>query len=209
MDALFKRCPDCGRLQPISEYGPNRSRPDGLQFYCRRCLSARSAAAYRRLRARNGKTVREPREVPAGQKFCPACQLVKPHAEWHRNSSARDGFTSYCKACRKAQGRVGHLKRAFGLSPAELAQLIEAQDGRCAICRSRPPQHIDHDHRKGDVRGVLCGPCNMGLGQFRDDPSLLHAAARYLHRHLPIVDQASTSRFELDLAEYFDRHRAG
>jgi len=49
----------------------------------------------------------------------------------------------------------------------------------------------------------------MGLGQFRDDPSLLHAAARYLQRHLPIVDQVSTSRFELDLAEYFDRHRAG
>ena len=211
MGAMFKRCPDCQRLRPISDFGANRSRPDGLQFYCRSCVSTRGATAYRRIRERNGKSVRERVDVPAGHKFCPGCRLIKPHAEWHRNSSSRDGFTAYCKHCRKAKGRADHLKRTFGLTPNELAELIASQDGLCAICRSRLPRHVDHDHHTGALRGVLCGPCNMGLGQFRDDPALLGAAATYLRQHKPSVEvfPAPLSSIELDLRDYLDRHYAG
>jgi hypothetical protein len=51
----------------------------------------------------------------------------------------------------------------------------------------------------------------MGLGQFRDDPSLLRAAARYLRRHHPVVEEfpAPLSRIEVDLRDYLERHRAG
>lgn len=41
---------------------------------------------------------------------------------------------------------------------------------------------VDHDHRSGRVRGVLCDPCNIGIGGLRDDPSLLAAAIVYLER---------------------------
>lgn len=40
--------------------------------------------------------------------------------------------------------------------------------------------HIDHDHRTGKVRGILCQACNLGLGKFRDDPALIKSAIRYL-----------------------------
>src|SRR4051812_30600379 len=107
-------------MLPVHAFGLNASRPDGLQFYCKSCFSARAAAAYRRMRARNGKSVRERRKAPVGHKFCPSCQQIKPHSEWHLNSSSCDGFASYCKPCRKAQGRARHLKRTFGLTTEDL-----------------------------------------------------------------------------------------
>jgi hypothetical protein len=60
---------------------------------------------------------------------------------------------------------------------------MEAQGSMCLICR-RPitakSAHVDHDHATGKVRGILCFPCNSGMGHFADDPEVLCRAARYL-----------------------------
>ena len=179
---LFKRCPDCGLEKAVTEFSRNAARPDGLQFYCKVCYSARSARTYRERQRRKGKTVRERVSVPAGHKFCRGCSRILPYTEWHRTRSSRDGYATACKGCRSARGRRDHLKRIFGLTPEALDAVIASQGGVCAICRDSKPQHIDHDHRSGRVRGVLCGPCNMGLGLFKDDPRRLDAASDYLHR---------------------------
>ena len=177
-----KRCPDCGQEKPLSEFGNNRTTKDGLQVYCRSCCARRGAEIYRRKRERAGKTVRKNISVPEGHKHCRRCDQVKPFSEWHRNARQSDGLASYCKECRKHLGRLGHLKRTFGLTLEEVASLIDSQGGMCAICDG-PPQHIDHDHATGRIRGVLCGLCNMGLGQFGDDPMRLARACSYLRRH--------------------------
>jgi len=71
-----------------------------------------------------------------------------------------------------------------GLRPEDYAAMWEAQEGRCAICREEPAEgeflHIDHDHLTEVRRGLLCPPCNRGLGQFKDDVDRLLAAADYL-----------------------------
>lgn len=54
------------------------------------------------------------------------------------------------------------------------------QRGVCAICLTGKPVHVDHDHRTGRVRGVLCFSCNGGLGQFRDPVDALEPAIDYL-----------------------------
>lgn len=177
---LFKRCPDCKLDRPITDYGRNASLPDGLQFYCKDCCSRRGAEAYRRKRAKLGKTVRERPAVPEGHKYCPGCATVRPHTEWHRNKRSRDGLASYCRICRRSQGRADYLRRTFGLTEAERTAMAGSQGGRCAICGGADPKHIDHDHVTGRVRGLLCGPCNMGLGLFKDDPNRLLSAIRYL-----------------------------
>lgn len=66
-----------------------------------------------------------------------------------------------------------------------LALMLE-QGGKCAVCGCAPdPERalaIDHDHATGEVRGLLCTRCNLGLGYFGDDPARLLAARDYLLR---------------------------
>lgn len=75
----------------------------------------------------------------------------------------------------------------YGLTPAAVRAMHEQQQGRCAICGDPPKRKqlaIDHDHRGGRVRALLCHPCNMALGLFRDDPERLRKALDYLRAHL-------------------------
>jgi hypothetical protein len=206
---MEKRCPDCGETKPVEAFSKNASRPDGLQFYCKSCYSARYTRAYRERRLRLGLPVRAQVDVPDGHKYCPGCQEVSPLSNWHRNATTGDGYAAYCKDCRRRQGEADHLRRTFGLTIEERDALFAAQDGLCAIRRIRPIKHIDHDHPTGEVRGGLCGPCNMGLGQFEDDPGRLRAAATYLDEHRQpalrlIADQswAGESVFEVNLRKH-------
>jgi hypothetical protein len=67
---------------------------------------------------------------------------------------------------------------------------MKIQDGRCAICRKKPQTgrrlSVDHDHKTGEVRGLLCTLCNQGLGYFKDDPGRLGAALEYLTAQVTI-----------------------
>jgi len=65
-----------------------------------------------------------------------------------------------------------------------LAILSAEQEDKCAICKTGCPDNLDHDHKTGLVRGVLCLKCNMGLGYFEDNPDYLAAAIIYLREHV-------------------------
>lgn len=175
-----KTCPDCGVTKPASEFRRNTARPDGLSFYCRECFSSRDKAGYRRRQARKGKTVRERVPVPDGHKRCPTCGEIKPLSEWPRNRQSRDGYGSYCKACKSARDAREYLLRAYGLTDVDVQRLIEQQMGVCPICLRARAVHVDHDHETGAVRAVLCFTCNTGLGQFKDRPDALRRAADYV-----------------------------
>lgn len=79
--------------------------------------------------------------------------------------------------------RRRHLKRNFGLSIADFDRMLEKQGGVCAICGRKPPfgriknLAVDHDHKTGKIRGLLCNKCNSFLGYVRDD---LSQAVRYV-----------------------------
>jgi len=125
-------------------------------------------------------------------KLCPDCGEWKEYEDFPRNKNTASGRATYCKPChneraREQRERVGgsryyHLKRRYKLTPEAFNSLMQSQAGLCAICSARPAKHIDHDHRTGKVRGLLCFGCNGGLGQFRDNAELLRSAIAYLQK---------------------------
>jgi hypothetical protein len=188
-----KYCRDCGEARPVGEFTRDRSRPDGLSFYCkvhaRRRLLRSKDARQGPPKSRHKRAV----EVPDGHKWCPDCGLVKPLQDFVRNTSQPSGRAPYCKPCHNVRGKASkdkvggsrtyHLKRRYGITAEEVDEMLEAQGGLCAICRTEPAAHVDHDHDTGEVRELLCFNCNGGLGQFKDDPEVLRAAASYVERH--------------------------
>src|SRR3990167_1815157 len=94
----------------------------------------------------------------------------------------------YCseQCAKKAHARRWRLKK-FGLDEKMYERFLLRQGGTCAICKHPPKKRrlaVDHDHKTGKVRGLLCFRCNYALGYWYDRIELLNAAAEYLTCHL-------------------------
>lgn len=144
----------------------------------------------------------------ATSKTCTRCKQEKPLTEFFRRSRSVDGYRPICKPCADAQCRTwraanperaaanlrfGSLRNRYGLGREQYQELLDAQLGRCAVCRtdfsaSSLSPCVDHDHRccPGDqscgscIRGLVCKPCNTMLGMAGDSIQTLAAAIRYL-----------------------------
>lgn len=89
---------------------------------------------------------------------------------------------------RRGRERNQKITATFGITQVEYLELLMAQGGVCKICNKDPGYgrdgrtklQIDHDHKTGQVRGILCPSCNSGLAKFNEDPRLLAAAIEYL-----------------------------
>lgn len=186
-----KRCPDCEEEKDVSEFGLNKRMADGLARYCKTCFRRRSIQSYRKRKEEQGKAVREAVAVPDGHKYCPRCKEVKPVADFGGNRSTRSGLTAYCKPCHTIVTRENKIKKygsernyllqyRYGITEDDFERMLARQGGLCAVCQSVPGTFVDHCHRSGAVRGILCFNCNNGLGHFGDNLVLLELAALYL-----------------------------
>lgn len=77
------------------------------------------------------------------------------------------------------------LKAKYGITVEDYEQMLEEQQGVCAICRCAPSGRfrrlsVDHDHKTGKVRGLLCDPCNRILGMVQDRVEHLDSFVAYL-----------------------------
>lgn len=199
---MEKLCRDCQTLKPTTEFHSDKSKPDGLNFYCKPCMNTRQRAYAKRL----------PRfTAPEGMKRCTHCKEVLPQEQFHKAKAFHDGLSRRCKKCayefheawriknkpRAAadakRWRANNKERAadhgrknlYDLPMGAFEQMLASQDGKCAICErteagGRGAFHVDHCHDSGKVRGLLCNSCNGGLGKFRDRPELLLKAVKYL-----------------------------
>jgi len=105
-----------------------------------------------------------------------------------------------CKSCKAKRSREANktpakqlktyehsVRSKFGIGLKEVSDLLDIQRGCCAICKdslvypnSTKRYAIDHNHKTGKVRGLLCSDCNTALGKFRDNPDIVYNAFEYL-----------------------------
>jgi Recombination endonuclease VII len=80
--------------------------------------------------------------------------------------------------------RKRHFQRRYGLTLAALERMLAEQGGTCAACGDPitlgKTTHVDHCHRQGYVRGLLCSRCNQALGLLKEDRERIRALLRYL-----------------------------
>ena len=139
-------------------------------------------------------------------KVCTMCSQTKSLSDFYADKRTRDGLTARCTTChsrasyearkkssaphaRRDYDRKIRLKSKYGLTLEAYDEMLEAQGGVCAICLEPPgvdawdrSLHVDHNHKTGKVRGLLCGHCNTAIGKFRDDPQRLARAMEYLEK---------------------------
>ena len=125
-----------------------------------------------------------------GVKKCARCQEVKSGDDFNKHKGFRDGLHHICKRCKQNEDML----QRYGIDLDEYDRILKSQNGVCGICgggliRGRKRFDIDHDHKTGEVRGLLCSDCNRGIGFLRDDTVVLQRAADYLSNRRSCIER--------------------
>ena len=125
-------------------------------------------------------------------KTCTRCGDSKTVEEFPKRQNGQP--KSWCKSCRNMYERTRYQThpgeterkrlesriRKLGASPEEVGVLVDRSGGLCELCQMKPGTHLDHDHVRGNLRGVLCNSCNTGLGFLGDNLAGVERALHYL-----------------------------
>jgi uncharacterized protein YfaQ (DUF2300 family) len=92
--------------------------------------------------------------------------------------------------------RENNYKKSYGTTIKDYDEMLKKQKGKCSICLSTETKNknysyfaVDHCHKTGKVRGLLCDKCNTALGSFQDSPEILLRAIEYLKENMEIQDE--------------------
>ena len=131
---------------------------------------------------------------PGITKLCRKCKIRKSVERFCKNKRMVDGFDRICRSCKSKankkyypKGKSGHkdarLQRMYGISLDDFNDMYEEQRGVCKLCGAEGKTKglsVDHCHKTGRVRGLLCISCNTFLGKIESNPSLLSNITGYL-----------------------------
>lgn len=133
-------------------------------------------------------------------KLCTKCKRIKTQHRFYSDATKFDGLDSWCKSCRRKykkdnkeyiashrrkNARRYQLKHKFGMSKDDYKKLYNKQKGKCGICKQHSKSFtrdlcVDHSHKTGLVRGLLCHKCNASIGLLNDDVKLLLRAIDWI-----------------------------
>lgn len=162
MENTTKHCSGCNTTKEITEFHIDNSEKDGYRHQCKVCRNAKQ-----REYANNNR------------------DLIKA-----RNAAKAEQRKAYYQSPKGIESsRRAHLKRKYGITLEEYNEMSEKQNHVCDICGTEEMNNknkvlcVDHNHISGEIRGLLCGNCNLGLGNLQDSKELLIKAIKYLKKY--------------------------
>lgn len=161
----YKTCTKCKKEVPATPkyFHRDNSSKSGLHSQCKECRNLwrkNNKEKYKKWREKNKEKIRENQR------------------KYYRND--------------KKKYRENRIKNLFGITLKDYNEMLKKQNGRCAICGTKKVGRnqynnrslgIDHDHKTGKIRGLLCNNCNTTLGFLKDNPLILIKAVKYLQKY--------------------------
>lgn len=149
----------CKETVPLSNFHKAPRTPDKLQYNCIPCAKSLAKKSYEGNRQK----------------------VIDRSARWRANNPEKVQEIGY----------RARLKKSFGMTLEEYNEIFESQNGKCLICEStgrggrskRYQLFVDHCHKTGKVRGLLCMKCNSAIGYFDEDIARMKSAISYLERN--------------------------
>lgn len=134
---------------------------------------------------------RVPKQADAqGRYRCSKCYEWKLPTEFNKNKHQLSGLNYACRPCMVKDVRKYNLPAKYGITPAQFAEKLLAQGGKCACCavsfvfegnrNDRPC--VDHNHTTHEIRDLLCGRCNLAAGNVADSSVKAEQLAAYLKK---------------------------
>jgi hypothetical protein len=140
------------------------------------------------------------RDVPAMRYAMIAIDMAKPIGPGNYRWAFPEGYdrrldretNAEARRANREHERNKELKKIFGIDFADYQRMLVEQNGVCAICEKPESKtsngtlrtlSVDHDHKTGTIRGLLCANCNLALGYACDNPEILIKAIAYLRKH--------------------------
>jgi len=160
-----KTCRTCKTFLPIEYFHKNKRKcyEDGRNTQCKHCCRKREKKHVGKFN-------------PLKEKKCNQCGVVKKAKYFHRNGGKRTGLCEDCKVCRNKK----IVEKRYNLEEGQLEQMKKDVDYKCELCNNETSLAVDHCHKSGKVRGMLCAKCNTGIGQLNDDIELMKRAIKYI-----------------------------
>lgn len=201
----------CSNCYNASQRKWNANNPDKLKE-ARERWKNKDPDRYKEFSKRRNGALKKKRQenfiqrITENGRLCSTCKNRLPIDNFTKSKNISDGYSGDCKSCKNAKSknwrsknplkrseyqkkhsRRSYLRNAYGLSIDEYNLLLEIQCNRCAICQNNFSEvskypHVDHCHKTGKVRGILCHGCNNGIGHFKDNIKSLFSAIKYLKR---------------------------
>jgi hypothetical protein len=163
-------CSVCKSDKPLEMFHKDKSKLLGVCSACKECAVARTRAHM----TTNSSLIKE--KKAAAYKADPDKEKARVK-KW--NAENKDKVS--------ARNRAARLRNKYGITQKEYEELGEAQQWKCAICGSKDSGSknsdnlsVDHCHDTGRIRGLLCHPCNAGIGYLKESEEIMNKAINYL-----------------------------
>lgn len=165
-----KKCTKCGKRKRLKYFYKHKTTRDGYHTQCKKCC----------------RKISDEWAKKNWNKVLKSCRKYYKNNRQKIYERKKNKWKKH-PIKRKRYQQEKHLKYKFNLTLKEYKILIEKQKGKCLICNKKPKNKIkklsiDHDHKTGKIRGLLCHNCNVIIGLAHEDIKILKNIAKYLQR---------------------------